>query len=321
MSFTEEQTAFRDSIRRMVEHVAPIAAEIDETDRFPQNWSDLRRDGPDAALGARALRRPGRQPDYDLHRREEISKVSPACASIAGLNTMIIMPLLHFGTEEQRQRFLPTSPRRGLTAVACPSRRRLRRHRDEDRRRKDGTSTSSMAEAVVQLRRRGRLHRADGPHLRGPGRRRHQRVSGRAEKMPGIKFGRNERKMGLRGAPNMPMFFENMRVPAENMVGEEGKGFRASMHTLDLNRPTVGAQCVGLARARSMPRSPTPRSASVREADRGIPGRAIDARRHGDADRGRPRPGLRMHPAGDTGDCQRLNCWPAWPNASAATWR
>jgi len=67
------------------------------------------------------------------------------------------------------------------------------------------------------------------------------------KKISGISFGRHERKMGFRGAPNTPIFFDNVRVPAENLVGEEGKGFRASMRALDLNRPTIGAQSVGLA--------------------------------------------------------------------------
>ena len=101
MNFTEEQVAFRDGIRRMVErHVAPIAAEIDETDRFPtellpiygemglmQLWVPERYGGPEGNLTLMCIA------------REEISRVSPACGSIAGLNTMFIMPLLHFGTE------------------------------------------------------------------------------------------------------------------------------------------------------------------------------------------------------------------------------
>src|SRR3546814_8509318 len=53
--------------------------------------------------------------------------------------------------------------------------------------------------------------------------------------------------MGIHGIPNVEIFFEDMRVPVENMVGEEGKGFRAAMKILDLNRPTVGAISVGLA--------------------------------------------------------------------------
>jgi alkylation response protein AidB-like acyl-CoA dehydrogenase len=121
MNFNEEQLAFRDGIRRMVErHVVPIAAEIDETDRFPtellpiygdmglmQLWVPERYGGPEGNLTLMCIA------------REEISRVSPACGSIAGLNTMFIMPLLHFGTEEQRQRFLPQIAKGGVvTAIA-----------------------------------------------------------------------------------------------------------------------------------------------------------------------------------------------------------
>ena len=121
MSFSEEQVAFRDNVRRMVaRHVAPIAAEIDETDRFPlelvklfgemglmQLWVPERYDGPNGNLTMACIA------------REEISKVSPACASIAALNTMFIMPLLHFGSEEQRRRYLPIIAKGGVvTAIA-----------------------------------------------------------------------------------------------------------------------------------------------------------------------------------------------------------
>ncbi len=121
MSFTEEHIAFRDSIRKMVaKHVEPIAAEIDQTDRFPtelvklfgemglmQLWVPEQYGGPNGNLTLVCIA------------REEISRVSPACASIAGLNTMFIMPLLHFGSEEQRQRFLPVIAKGGVvTAIA-----------------------------------------------------------------------------------------------------------------------------------------------------------------------------------------------------------
>src|SRR5437763_14345555 len=121
MSFTEEQLAFRDSIREMVaRHVAPIAAEIDETDRFPleivklfgemglmQLWVPEQYGGPHGNLTMVCIA------------REEIAKVSPACASIAGLNSMFIMPLLHFGSEEQRKKYLPIIAKGGVvTAIA-----------------------------------------------------------------------------------------------------------------------------------------------------------------------------------------------------------
>src|SRR5437879_871579 len=150
MSFTEEQLAFRDSIRKMVaKHVAPIAAEIDENDRFPL----------------------------------EIVKL--------------------FGEMGRKQ----------------------------------WCSDGVAADYIVVMARTG-----DGPGADG--------ISAfivEPKKMEGISFGRHERKMGFRGAPNTPIFFDNVRVPAENLVGEEGRGFRASMRALDLNRPTIGAQSVGLA--------------------------------------------------------------------------
>jgi len=252
MKFTEEQTAFRDSVRRMVErHVAPIAAEIDEPDRFPvepvklfgemglmQLWVPERYGGPDGNLTMMCIA------------REEISRVSPACGSIAGLNTMFIMPLLHFGSEEQRQRFLPEVARGGVvTAIAISepqagsdvSAMTTRAVRDGDsyviNGRKQWCSYGVEAEYIVLMARTSGETGAEG-------------ISAfviEPKKMKGISFGRHERKMGWRGAPNTPIFLDNVRVPAENLIGEEGKGFKASMRALDLNRPTIGAQSVGLA--------------------------------------------------------------------------
>ena len=252
MPFTEEQLAFRDSVRRMVDkHVAPIAAEIDETDRFPEEllpifgdmglmqlWVPEQYGGPNGNLTLMCIA------------REEISRVSPACGSIAGLNTMFIMPLLHFGSEEQRQRFLPIIAKGGVpTAIAISepqagsdvSAMSTRAVRDGDsyviNGRKQWCSYGVVADFIVLFARTSGTSGAEGisAFILEP------------KKMKGITFGRHERKMGWRGAPNTPIFLDDVRVPAENLVGEEGKGFRASMRALDLNRPTIGAQAVGLA--------------------------------------------------------------------------
>jgi alkylation response protein AidB-like acyl-CoA dehydrogenase len=182
--------------------------------------------------------------------REEIAKVSPACSSIAGLNSMFIMPLLHFGSEEQREKFLPIIAKGGVvTAIAISEPQAgsdvtaisTRAKKDGDcyvlNGRKQWCSYGVAADYIVVMARTG-----DGPGADG--------ISAfivEPKRMPGITFGRHERKMGFRGAPNTPIFFDNVRIPAENLVGEEGKGFRASMRALDLNRPTIGAQSVGLA--------------------------------------------------------------------------
>ncbi len=253
MSFTEEQTAFRDSVRRMAEkHVAPIAAEVDESDRFPreivqlfgemglmQLWVPEKYGGPEGNLTMVCIA------------REEVSRFSPPLASIAGLNTMFIMPLLHFGTEEQRQRFLPDIARGGVvTAIAMSepqagsdvSAMTTKAVRDGDswviNGRKQWCSYGCEADYIVLMARTDggdRGAKGIGAFVLEP------------KKMAGISFGRHERKMGWRGAPNTPIFLDNVRVPAENLVGEEGMGFIASMRALDLNRPTIGAQAVGLA--------------------------------------------------------------------------
>ena len=300
MSFTEEQIAFRDNVARMVtKHVAPIAAEIDENDRFPvelvklfgemglmQLWVPEQYGGPNGNLTLVCLA------------REEISKVSPACASIAALNTMFIMPLLHFGTEEQRRKYLPiiakggvvtaiaiSEPQAGSDVTAITTRAKKDGNSYILNGRKQWCSYGVVADYIVVM---ARTH--DSPGSDG--------ISAfivEPKTMPGITFGRHERKLGFRGAPNTPIFFDNVRVPLENLVGEEGKGFRASMRALDLNRPSIGAQAVGLAQgALNACVAYAKERRAVQQKHFRISGRPVHACRHGDADRGRTRAGLRM---------------------------
>jgi alkylation response protein AidB-like acyl-CoA dehydrogenase len=63
--------------------------------------------------------------------------------------------------------------------------------------------------------------------------------------MPGVRAGKPEKKMGIRGSHTTDLFFEDVRVPKENLLGEEGQGFVVAMKTLDIGRITVGAQCLG----------------------------------------------------------------------------
>lgn len=252
MNFTPEQLEFRDSIRRMAEkHVAPIAAEVDDNDRFPEElipifgdmgllqlWVPEQYGGPHGNLTMVCMA------------REEISRYSQACATLAGINTMFIMPLMHFGTEEQRRRFLPIVARgRTMTAIAISepeagsdvSAMRTSAVRDGDsyvlNGRKQWCSYGCVADYIVVMARtsEGRGSAGISAFIVEP------------KKMKGVTFGRHERKMGMRGAPNTPIFFDNVRVPIENLIGEEGLGFKASMRALDLNRPTIGAAACGLA--------------------------------------------------------------------------
>jgi len=64
---------------------------------------------------------------------------------------------------------------------------------------------------------------------------------------PGFKVGKLEKKMGIRGSPTCELIFENCIVPAENLLGEEGTGFKTAMRVLDKSRPGIAAQAVGIA--------------------------------------------------------------------------
>ncbi|PIV23173.1 MAG: acyl-CoA dehydrogenase [Deltaproteobacteria bacterium CG_4_8_14_3_um_filter_45_9] len=65
---------------------------------------------------------------------------------------------------------------------------------------------------------------------------------------PGLLFGKREEKIGMRGTVTTDVIFENCRVPQENRLGEEGKGWKVAMNTLNMSRPAIGAQAVGIAR-------------------------------------------------------------------------
>jgi len=64
---------------------------------------------------------------------------------------------------------------------------------------------------------------------------------------PGFSFGKKEDKLGIRGSATRELIFDNCRIPKENLIGREGKGFMIAMKTFDKSRPMVGAQAVGIA--------------------------------------------------------------------------
>jgi len=250
--FTEEQIALRDAVRRMVEReIRPIAAEIDATDRIPERIFHLFGDMGLLQLWVpEAYGGPGGNLTAVCIAREEIGRVSEACALIAGMNSIgMILPLLHFGTEEQKRRWLPLVAKgRTWTGVAIT----------------EPEAGSDVASMKTTARRDGASWILNGEKCyitwgniahwllvfaRTGGEKGFQGISCFLvdTRSPGFRVGRNERKMGLNGVPNVQVFFDNVRVPAENMIGEEGRGFIACMRILDMNRPTVGAASVGVA--------------------------------------------------------------------------
>jgi len=250
--FNETQLAMREAIRRMVDkEIRPIAATIDAEDKIPERIFHLFGD-----MGLMQLWVPEEYggPGGDLTSvcmaREEISRVSEACALIAGMNSIgVILPLLHFGTEEQKQRWLPEAAKgRMWTAVAMT----------------EPESGSDVASMKTHAKKDGSSWVLNGQKCyitwgnmahwilvfaRTSGEKGFQGISCflMDTKSKGFRVGKNEKKMGLNGVPNVQIFFDNVRIPEENMICEEGRGFTTCMRILDMNRPTVGAASVGVA--------------------------------------------------------------------------
>jgi alkylation response protein AidB-like acyl-CoA dehydrogenase len=64
---------------------------------------------------------------------------------------------------------------------------------------------------------------------------------------PGVSFGAPERKLGIKGSPTAEVYFDNVRIPADRIIGAEGTGFKTALRTLDHTRLTIGAQALGIA--------------------------------------------------------------------------
>jgi hypothetical protein len=252
MQFTEEQRAFQDAVRKMVEkEVAPIATDLDESNRFPEELVEIFGDMGLLQLWVpEEYGGPGGDVTTVCIAREEVARVSLAASVLCGNNAVaMVLPLLHFGTEEQKKRFLPEAAKgRMITAIAITE-----PHAGSDvasirtQAKRDGNAAYVINGQKSWITFGGRAdyvlvfaRTAEGTGYNG--------ISAFLvdTKTPGFKVGRTERTMGRHGTPSTELFFENVRVPVENRVGDDGQGFKACMKTLDLNRPAIAASSVGL---------------------------------------------------------------------------
>jgi alkylation response protein AidB-like acyl-CoA dehydrogenase len=186
---------------------------------------------------------------------EEIAAVDASVAVMVAVhNSLPTQMILRWGTDEQRERFLRpmargeklgafalSEPDAGSDAAALSA----QGVRDGDCWVLNGTkawvSSGTHADVIVAM------VRTDRPdHRRGP-----RGISAfiLTPDMPGFRVGKKEEKMGLRASPTVQLIFDNLRVPAANLLGQEGQGFTYAMQSLDGGRLGVAAQAVGIARA------------------------------------------------------------------------
>jgi alkylation response protein AidB-like acyl-CoA dehydrogenase len=249
---TEEHLLIKQTVRDFAEkEIAPRAEDIDVTDEFPADI--FKRMGELGLLGipfAEAYGGAGGDYLSLLLAMEEIARVSGTVAIILDAHTSLCCePIYLFGTEAQKQKYLPplvsgekvgafglTEPNAGSDAGAT----RTRAVRDGDEWVINGEkifiTNGSLADVLVVT---AKTNPDQG--TRGIS-------SFIIEKgTPGFQVGRDEKKMGLKGSVTSQLFFENCRIPAENLLGRENEGFKQFLTTLDAGRLAISAMAVGLA--------------------------------------------------------------------------
>src|SRR3954469_8337067 len=248
---SEEHRAIRDAVRELCDgKVAPNAAAADETSEFPQASYD--------ALRASDFHAPHIPAEYGgagadaLATAIVIEEVARACASsslIPAVNKLGTMPLLLAGSEGLKQRYLPPVARGDAMFSYCLS---------EPDAGSDaaGMKTRAVLEGdtwVLNGVKRWITNAGISEYytvfaITDPAARSRGISAFVVEKSdPGVSFGAPEKKLGIKGSPTREVYFDNVRIPADRMIGDEGTGFATAMQTLDHTRVTIAAQAVGIA--------------------------------------------------------------------------
>ena len=243
---------FRETIRKMVaERVAPRAAEIDETAEYPRDIRELF--ASHDLMGLPFDAEHGGTGTGTLMLNIAVEEVAKACASsalILMIQELGTLPIKLFGSEALKQRFLPRcasgewSPAFALSepdAGSDPGGMRTKAVREGDEWVIEGTKNWITNLGVADFYICFAVTDPDAGHSAG--------ISAfvvEADR-PGFEVGKLEHKMGIRGSPTGQPIFNEVRVPAENLIGEVNEGFKVAMATLDRSRLGVAAQAVGIA--------------------------------------------------------------------------
>ncbi len=248
---TEEQEIIKELSAKIAEEkIAPRAAEFDESEEFP--WNLIRILADSDLFAVWVPEEYGGLGGGVFEQCLVVEELSRACAGVAvsyAASALGGFPILMFGTEEQKQRFMPeiasgsklaafalTEPDAGSDAGNI----RTTAIRDGDHYVLNGTkqwiTNGGEADVYVVI---ATLDPEKGP--RGM-------TAFIVEKgTSGFDFGKKEKKMGIRASATTELIFKDCKVPVENLLDKEGKGFLVAMRTLDKTRPGVAAQAVGIA--------------------------------------------------------------------------
>ena len=248
---TDEQREIRALVRDLArERVAPRAAEIDKSAEFPWDMVELLREHDLFGLPFEEVHGgTGTGALMVLVAIEELSKVCATTGLLLAVQELGSLGPKLVGTDEQKSRWLPrlasgewlaayalTEAGSGSDSAAM----RTEAKREGDEYVLNGSKRFITNAGVAELY---TVFAKTDPTAG------HAGISafGVEASAPGFEVGRIEPKMGIKGSTTGEIFFNDCRIPADNLLGEEGEGFRLAMRILDRSRPGIGAQGLGLA--------------------------------------------------------------------------
>ena len=246
----EEHEELRAAIRALAEkEIEPHAADVDEQERFPQEALD--------ALNASGFNAVHVPEEYDGQGAdsvaaciviEEVARVCGSSSLIPAVNKLGTMGLILAGDDALKKQVLPEIAGGKMASYALSEREagsdaaamRTRAKADGD----DWVLNGSKAWITNGGKSTWYTVMAVTDPEKG--------ASGISAFMvnaadEGFGVSKTEKKLGIKGSPTAELYFENVRIPGDRIIGEPGSGFKTALQTLDHTRPTIGAQAVGIA--------------------------------------------------------------------------
>ena len=236
--------------------VKPLTQEVDETEKFPRDTvTKMQKLGFMGIPVPKQYGGQGCDPLTYVMCVEELSKVCGTTGVIVSAHTSLCAdPIMTYGTEEQKQKYLVplangtklgafglTEPGAGTDAQGCQTKAVL----DGDEWVLNGSKCfiTNGKEADIYI-----IIAVTSVTEDKKGRKKKNFSAFIVEKgTPGFTFGTKEKKMGIRGSATYELIFQDCRIPKENLLGPEGRGFPIAMHTLDGGRIGIAAQALGIA--------------------------------------------------------------------------
>lgn len=251
-ALTDEERMILETVKRVVKkEIAPRAAEIDETAAFPEYARKV--------FAENGILNPLLPAEYGGVETsmlvcsmilEEISKECAASALLLIAQADGSLPIIHGGSQFLKEKYLTklggdslaltalaaTEPGAGSDVLSMRTRATLKGDKYVINGQKCFITNGSVADFFT-------LYAYTNPEKKAKG------ISAFVVEasFPGLTYGKNENKMGMRGSVNSELFFEDMEVPVENRIGNEGDGFANLMDTLSMSRLFCASQAVGLA--------------------------------------------------------------------------